>query len=202
MKRFSNNVFNVFPSSLALTLAMLGALGCSGDDTSAAATDAGTHGDASSGDAGGSADSGGAVDSGLDSGSVTDTGAGDTGVVDTGIDAAIDAGPQPVNGCDSTAFAASDHTAAADPRAITFPLGGAPAQYSIPCMHIKVGQSVTWSGAFTNHPLEPMGGDANSPIVLTGTGASVTFAFAAAGVYGFDCANHPGVMHGAIRVTQ
>ena len=195
----------VLASSVVLATATLGgSLGCSSDSTSGDAADAGIRSDASPGDSGPTRDSGGAVDSGVDSGNVADTGAIDGGVdsaVDGSIDGGGDAGPQPINGCDSTAFAANDHTATGDARAITFPTGLNPTQYSIPCMHIKVGQTVKWSGSLPIHPLEPAGGDANSPIVFTGTGTSVSFAFATAGVFGFQCAQHPNIMNGAIQVT-
>ena len=105
---------------------------------------------------------------------------------------------QQVNGC--TAYA--DHTAAADARKITFPTG-APEQFSPPCMKIKVGQSVTWTGGdFSVHPLEPAGGDSPTPIdtVTSGT-ADHTIAFPNAGTFGFECAQHPSIMHGAIFVT-
>jgi plastocyanin len=110
-------------------------------------------------------------------------------------------GTPPLNGCSDATFTANDHTAAGDPRAISFPAGQAPAQYSPSCMTIKVGQTVTWSGAFSLHPLEPAGGDASTPIALSASGTSVSFTFAAPGTFGFNCANHPNVMFGAIRVA-
>ena len=193
---------HVLASSGVLAMATLGgSLGCGSDATSGDSADAGILSDASPGDSGVTRDAGGAVDSGVDSGSVADTGASDTGAVDGAIDGGGDAGPQPINGCDSTAFAANDHTAAGDARAITFPTGLNPAQYSIPCMHIKVGQTVKWSGSLPSHPLEPAGGDTNSPIVFTAAGTSVSFTFPTAGVFGFECAQHPNIMNGAIQVT-
>lgn len=108
----------------------------------------------------------------------------------------------PVNGCGDTQFAASDHTAAGDARAISFPMGAAPAQYSPPCMRIKVGQTVTWTGDFASHPLEKFGGDADNPIAATSSGATASATFATAGVFGFHCANHPSSMLGAIQVVQ
>jgi plastocyanin len=113
-----------------------------------------------------------------------------------------DAGPPLVNGCAVADFAASDHTAASDPRAIGFPQGIAPGPYTPSCMTVRVGQSVTWTGDFTAHPLESFGGDAMSPItpMTMGTMASVTFA--TPGVFGFHCANHPSTMLGAIKVIN
>jgi plastocyanin len=74
-------------------------------------------------------------------------------------------------------------------------------QYSPACIKIKVGQSVTWNGAFQFHPLEAVGGDTPSPITATNSGTTVTFAFAREGTFGFDCANHPTIMHGAVLVV-
>jgi plastocyanin len=56
-------------------------------------------------------------------------------------------------------------------------------------------------GAFSQHPLEPAGGDTPNPIVFTSTGSMVTFAFPSAGTYGFECNFHPNFMFGAIRVV-
>ena len=113
-----------------------------------------------------------------------------------------DAASAAVNGCAAADFAASDHTAANDARAISFPSSGAPMQYSPHCMTVKVGQSVTWSGNFLAHPLEAVGGDAGNPIMLTSSsGGSMSVTFPAAGTFGFDCANHPTLMLGAVRVT-
>jgi plastocyanin len=106
-----------------------------------------------------------------------------------------------VNGCDDSAFDINDYTGEGASRTINFPTGPAPAQYDIPCMKIKAGQSVTWSGAFENHPLEPAGGSAGSPITLTDTGTEKSFTFPNPGTYGYDCEFHPGDMFGAIRVV-
>lgn len=134
-----------------------------------------------------------------------DAGNADTGAADSGADAAtIDAGADAgatVNGCTPADFAASDETAAAAPRAIAFPMGGAPAQFTPHCMKIKVGQSVSWNGNFSAHPLEAMGGDSGNPIAQVSTGTTTSIAFPSAGTFGFDCANHPSSMFGAILVV-
>jgi len=71
------------------------------------------------------------------------------------------------------------------------------------CLRIKVGQSVTWvpEGGFAVHPLEADSGDSPTPIMLVNTGTTATVAFPNAGTYGYHCANHPGVMKGAIRAV-
>lgn len=109
-------------------------------------------------------------------------------------------GGQEVNGCTPSSY--EDHTAASDPRAITFPMTD-PAPYQPPCMHIKVGQSVTWTGGnFAAHPLEPHGGDTPTPINIVADGTTpVAIPFPTAGTFGFECAEHPTTMHGAIFVS-
>ncbi len=139
---------------------------------------------------GGGGDAGGGSDSGADS-STADSGG--------GTDSSSDA-PAIVNGCGTADFA--DHTAASDARAITFPGDSElPAQYAPPCIKIKVGQSVTWNGGFTAHPIEPAGGDTNTPILATSGVTTKSFAFPNAGTFGFECANHPLSMKGAVFVV-
>ncbi len=180
----------IFRRSSLVVILSLGALHCSSSDTPGTtpdtSTDAGAHADSSA-----ASDSSAAPDTSpaVDASTVTP-------------DAAdANTGPLPVNGCAVADLAASDHTAPSDTRAITFPADGqGAAQYSTPCMTVRVGQSVTWTGGFTTHPLEPANGDANNPIVLTKGVATKSFAFPAAGTFGFECQNHPGLMRGAIRV--
>ena len=161
---------------------------CGGDDTTNPAIDSG-------------ADTGGQKDSSVnDSGSgdaAKDTGTTDSSTTDSGTDAAVDSGPQPVNGC--TTFV--DKSQPNDVRDIAFPTGVGPVQYSPNCMKIKAGQSVTWNGAFANHPLIASGGDAGNPIPTTSTGTTKAFAFPTAGTYGFACQFHGFSMFGAIQVV-
>jgi plastocyanin len=158
---------------------------CSGDDTSTAK------------------DSGTDTSTNKDTG-VQETGGQDTGVQETGTqdaavaDVAVDTGPPTVNGC--TTF--TDATAPNAARAITFPTGVIPSQYSPNCLKIKVGQSVTWNGGFANHPLIASGGDSGNPITTTSTGTTKSFTFSAAGTYGFACQLHSLSMLGAIQVVQ
>ena len=151
--------------------------GCSGGGGN---TDAGAD-SGNPGNDSGTTDSGG----GKDSGSGNDSGSSG----DSGSDASA-----PVNGC--TTF--TDFTA--DGGTITFPNGASPAQYSPNCVQIKVHQSVTWTGAFTSHPLIPKGGDAPSPITSTSSGTTKSFTFDNAGTFGFGCSIH-GSMQGAVEVT-
>jgi plastocyanin len=112
-----------------------------------------------------------------------------------------DASVSPVNGCGPTQFAANDHSAANDPRAITFAPTATPMQFSPNCMSIKAGQSVTWTGDFTDHPFEPMPALDNDPIMEVTSGTTATVTFPVAGTFGYDCANHPSIMLGAIQVV-
>jgi plastocyanin len=116
----------------------------------------------------------------------------DAGSGDSGSDAAA-----AINGC--TTF--TDMTA--DGGVITGPSGALPSQYAPNCVHIKVGQSVTWNSDFTSHPLVPTAGVGSSgnPITATSTGTTVTFAFPAAGTFAYNCGIHSTTMLGAVEVT-
>jgi plastocyanin len=111
---------------------------------------------------------------------------------DAGSDAAA-----AINGC--TTF--TDMTA--DGGVITGPSTGTPAQYSPNCVHVKVGQSVTWNSDFTAHPLTPSSGVGTqpNPITATSTGTTVTIAFPAAGTFAYNCGIHSTTMQGAVEVT-
>ena len=62
-------------------------------------------------------------------------------------------------------------------------------------MKIRVGQGVTFSGDFVEHPIAPLRGDTPNPI----TGPSPTFPNT--GVFGYFCTTHP-AMTGAIWVVD
>jgi plastocyanin len=100
-----------------------------------------------------------------------------------------------VNGC--TAF--EDDTAGG--ATVTGPSGATPAQYTPNCVHIKVGQSVTWNSNFTSHPLAPFNGDTPNPITSTATGTTASVTFANPGTFGFHCGIHTTLMEGAVQVT-
>jgi len=108
---------------------------------------------------------------------------------DAGSDAAV------VNGC--TAY--TDMTTGT--AVINGPATAAAAQYSPNCIHVKVGQSVTWNSDFADHPLVAFGGDSPNPIQSTATGTTVTFAFPNAGTFGYHCGIHTTLMFGAVEVT-
>ena len=110
-------------------------------------------------------------------------------------DAGSDGGP--VNGC--TAFTAASADGGA--TVISGPTNANPTQYTPNCVTIKAGGSVTWTSAFGSHPLQPSGGTTPSPIALTSSGSTVSFTFPNPGTYGFECANHPAIMFGAVQVT-
>ncbi len=159
-----------------LSLGFATVVSCSNNNTG---TDAGTTADAGKESGGGGTDSGGVKDSG----GGTDTGAG------------TDSGGQVVNGC--TTF--TDLTASSAPT-ITGPSDATPVQFSPNCVLINAGQSVTWNVFFTAHPLAASGGDTPSPITLTNTGTTVTFAFPNKGTFGYHCLSHPTIMFGAVKV--
>ena len=91
-----------------------------------------------------------------------------------------------------------DKTAAGDARTLAwdFPI----AQAAERCTTVKVGQSVTFSGSFTIHPLVGSGGDTPNPISGAQAAAGVA-TFTKAGTFGFLCSIHPG-MTGAIKVIE
>jgi plastocyanin len=120
--------------------------------------------------------------------SSTDAGGGGGGSSDT------------VNGCTAADFAANDLSAQSNARIVTFPTTAAPAQYQPACVTIAVGQSLTFNGSFTNHPLVQAGGDPSVFITSTSSGSTATFGFPVGGTYGFQCSNHPSVMKGAVFV--
>jgi plastocyanin len=92
---------------------------------------------------------------------------------------------------------------------ITFPANGNnPQQYSPACVKIAKNATVTFTGGFNSHPLQPRdpvpaGATSGNPIVHTsGNQASAMFQFPNAGFFPFECDNHPGTMRGVIWVTE
>ncbi len=175
--------------SFVVALLAVAVAGCGGDDgapTDAAAIDA--HADAP-----------------------TDAAAIDARPIDarpidaTAIDADGDAPPPPpvLNNC--VADTAIDLTAAGANRTIMF----ASFLYAPPCVMIRAGQSLTWSGDFALHPLAagaivadaPMAQPGN-PIPTTASGTTLTVTFPAIGDWGYYCASHFGAnMKGAVYVV-
>jgi plastocyanin len=128
------------------------------------------------------------------SGTTAEAGAAETGASDGGGAAdAADAAVAIVNACKTF----TDKTAATDPRTITWSF---PISNDDRCWMIKVGESVTWMGDFTMHPLMVQDGDVPNPIAnYDSTTGKVTFS--AKGTFGFVCGNHP-QMTGAIMVVE
>lgn len=134
-------------------------------------------------------------------------------------DAAFDAGISPdsapaetgatVGGCSQTDFDAPPGANGGDFTAlpnvdVTFPTGSTPAPYTNRCAKVKVGSTVTFKGSFSNHPLQPSGGDVPTPILLTSAdvdGGSVVVTMPVKGTYGYECMFHPSIMLGAIQVV-
>lgn len=81
----------------------------------------------------------------------------------------------------------SDYTAG---TSIAFTAGFA---YTPKCLKITHGESVTFNGSFSSHPLASSlnrGDTTNNPIQNTGTGDTATFTFPTPGVYAYFCAFH------------
>ncbi|APR81568.1 Halocyanin [Minicystis rosea] len=114
--------------------------------------------------------------------------------------ASSSSGGTTINGCELAT--AEDHTTDAS---VTIEFGGTHGNtYAPACIKIAQGTSVTFSGAFTTHPLQ--GGnagtpDATSPITSTTTGTTASFTFADAGSFPYYCTAHFGSgMQGAVFV--
>ncbi len=181
---------HLFTSVVFMTLGTL-VYACGGDDSVTPGVDSGAK-DTSTKDSS-------VADSSVADSSVADTGVADTSVADTSVadTGPVDAGP--TNGC--TVFA--DHTPQNDPRLITFPGPNLTAVYSISCMQISKGQTVTWTAdknvTFVSHPLQTEN-EMGTPIVNTGSGTTVSFTFNSTGTFGFHCMFHGFTMKGAILV--
>lgn len=123
--------------------------------------------------------------------------------IDARIDAAIDApGPLRINGC--TAAMAVDLTAPGATRTIVI----TDDVFTPKCARIRVGQSVTWSGMFSEHPLAPgiirtgsIETQPGSPIPSVTNGVTRVVAFPTAGDWAFYCPNHTPSMAGVIYVV-
>lgn len=161
---------------------------CSSDDATTSPTgtpDSGTAKDAASGtDSSTPSDAAGPTDS--SSGS------------DTGQDANV-----PVTCADSDFVAADGGDAGS--AVVTFPTVASPAQYTNRCVLIKAGQTVSFQGSFSDHPLQAHGGDSPSPIPAltnaTPDAGALVVTFPNAGTFGFRCQFHPTIMNGAVKVV-
>jgi plastocyanin len=126
----------------------------------------------------------------------------DPKAVDAGASGDAPTGPALINGCQLSA--AVDLTAAGAARTVTF---GDDEVYRSRCIKIAVGQSVTWSGSFSDHPLmegvvsgTPTGNQAGNPIPHLTSGTTVTVAFPTAGTYAYYCTAHAPGMSGVVYV--
>jgi plastocyanin len=128
----------------------------------------------------------------------------DTAQQDAATDTAPDVDATPaLHGC--TMF--DDRSATNADRTVTF----TSFMYTPKCMHVAVGQSVTFSGDFAVHQLRPgtapsallegqPEGPANNPIAATDVGLMATFMFTTAGRYPYYCLDHEGTgMYGVIE---
>jgi plastocyanin len=117
-----------------------------------------------------------------------------------------DAGVETLHGCDASKYA--DRSAAAADRRIGFgtALESPALGYSPACMTITAGQSVTFVGSFSTHPLAPGEFQGNrgtlpTPIERRTSGQEdAVFTFSSPGLYPYYCESHAPTMVGVIRV--
>jgi plastocyanin len=116
----------------------------------------------------------------------------------------INGGPV-VPDCSDGDLAKENHTAPGDPRVIQAPSGDSESPFVPDCMTIKAGQSVTFRGKLTSHPVIPRERSTlPNPIFPsdpTTNPTEVTYAFPCPGDYNFACKNHKDQMLGTIRVV-
>lgn len=127
----------------------------------------------------------------------------DANAPDRVVDAAIEGGAMALHDC--TTFV--DRTDPSADRMVHFHSTA----YSPRCMAIRAGQSVTFMGDLSAHPLNPgvapsRAGDPRgtepNPIPTTNSGDLVEVTFPTAGLYPFYCSNHEATasMYGVIEV--
>lgn len=119
-----------------------------------------------------------------------------------GANPSASSAPAAVNGCTSYVDLTADGAA----RSIKwdFSIANDPNR----CMKVKVGQSVTFTGNFTTHPLVELGGDSPNPFSgakgllkdAGQAGENTPVTFPTAGTFGYKCAIHAS-MTGAIVVV-
>jgi plastocyanin len=100
-----------------------------------------------------------------------------------------------------------DRSAPGAERLVRFGEVATPFAYAPPCMIVAVGQTVTFEGLFSGHPLEPglspsmpRAGSPNNPIPATYDGLEARATFTAPGTYPYYCQMHfmtgmTGVIH-------
>ncbi len=109
------------------------------------------------------------------------------------------------HGCTDARFV--DLRAATASRTVTFGSGPTPFSYNPNCLRVAAGQAVTFTGAFSVHPLSPgvhgspSANPPGNPIPATASGDRVAVTFPTAGVFPFFCTVHgAGGMTGVVRV--
>ena len=105
--------------------------------------------------------------------------------------------PLIINKC--AAFVNATADAAKRSIAWDYALGSDPGR----CLMINVGQSVTWTGPLSTHPLQPADGTTPSPVLADypPDATSHTITFPLRGTFGFVCGSHS-TMNGAIKVAD
>ena len=89
--------------------------------------------------------------------------------------------------------AESDYTTGTATATVSFPMSATNFSYSPKCLKVTAGATVTFSGDFVAHPLEPSthrGTLTGSPITATSSGSTKAFAFPTAGYYAYFCSVH------------
>lgn len=100
--------------------------------------------------------------------------------------------PSSINGCEPDSY--EDHSDADDPRVVG--VGAQGLKFTPPCMLIAVGQTVTFEGSLSAHPLgpgrpdDPTAGSPDNPIERTASGSSAEFRFEGAGTFPYFCELH------------
>jgi plastocyanin len=124
----------------------------------------------------------------------------DTPPRDTASDASMT-----FHGCTDPRFV--DGRSAGAMRVVTFGVGATPFAYTPNCLRIAVGQTVTFRGAFSVHPLSPgvhgrpSANPASNPIPATTSGDQIEVSFPMAGVFPYFCTVHGAAgMTGVVRV--
>ena len=132
---------------------------------------------------------------------VTEAGSDPDAATTSPICAANDAGAVKAS-CTEAELAAGVRTAASDLRVIVAPDRDPSSPFVPNCMVIKVGQTVTWTGAFSKHPLIPRENSTlPNPIQVVASGTSTAVTFDCAGTFNFSCRTHKDNMLGTVRVV-
>jgi plastocyanin len=100
--------------------------------------------------------------------------------------------PLALNGCDTDSYV----DGSADDAERVVQIGADGLKFTPPCLQIASGQTVTFEGSLTAHPIAPgnpddaAAGSAKSPIEAVSTGRSVAFTFDSAGTFPYYCELH------------